>query len=407
MMDIQKINDSAKALFDKKDFRGALELLSSVDLPTELIPNLAKCYYYTRRADKALELILPLRKEQGLLIDTALYYNALGMTDRAYEIYTSLDQSDPKVKFNLGWHLLSRNQFRSGFEHLQYGAQCSAWGHEYIHLKTGKLSVTKRWNGSKCRHLVLILEGGLGDEMIFVRWANYLASKCDKLSVVCSDGLQRLLINSGYDCIPFQALEHFDYDYYVPAMSLPAIAGLDHPQQHVQFPYIKSFAERYVGVQMDRVAGGRKKIGVRFYGNPEFEHDQFRTPPREALESLSRYGQLFSLQLDESDSSTLPNCKYLIRDWQDTYSVFSSLDLLVTSCTSTAHLAGAMGTRVIVLVPLVPYFVWASDDLKWYPDNLTIIRQTKYNCWNEPVEKLHHELSRLCSDKAEGRGSRY
>lgn len=397
MMDIQRINDSAKVLFDKKDFQGALELLSSVDLPTELVPNLARCYYYTRRADKALELVLPLKKDQGLWIDTALYYNALGMSDRAYEIYTSLDQSDPKVKFNLGWHLLTKNQFRSGFEHLQYGSQCSAWGHEYIHLNTGKLSIAKRWSGEQCRHLILILEGGLGDEMIFVRWADHLKTLCSKLTVVCSDGLQRLLINSGYDCIPFHALQHVDYDYYAPAMSLPAIVGLDHPQQHVNFPYIKSYVDKYIRVQMDRVAGDRKKIGVRFYGNPEFEHDQFRTPPREALESLSRYGQLFSLQLEEQDSPTLPNCKHLIRDWQDTYSVFANLDLLVTSCTSTAHLAGAMGIPCIVMVPLVPYFVWASDSLRWYGDNLTVVRQTRYNDWPEAVVNLKTAVeSKLC-----------
>ena len=398
MMDIQKINDTAKSLFDKKDFRGALDLLSSVDLPPELLSNLAKCYYYTRRADKALELVLPLPKSHGLLIDTALYYNALGMPDRSYEIYRSLDQSDPKVKFNTGWHMLQQGKFREGFEHLQYGAQCSAWGHEYIHLKSGKLSAAKRWTGSRCNHLVLILEGGLGDEMIFVRWASYLKTLCNKLSVVCSDGLQRLLTNSGYDCIPFHALERIDYDYYVPAMTLPAIASLEHPQQHVKFPYIQSYTDKYIVTQMDRLAAGRKKIGVRFYGNPEFEHDQFRTPPRDAMESLSRYGQLFSLQLDDSDSPTLPNCKHLIRDWQDTYSVFRGLDLLVTSCTSTAHLAGAMGIQCVVMVPLVPYFVWASDSLKWYGDNLTVVRQTKYNDWSEAVVKMTAVVeSKMCA----------
>jgi hypothetical protein len=179
-------------------------------------------------------------------------------------------------------------------------------------------------------------------------------------------------------------------------MTLPAIAGIQNPKQFVQFPYIQSFAEPYITKQLDSVANGRKKIGVRFYGNKEFEHDQFRSPPRDALMALSKYGQLFSLQIDE-DEATIPNCKHLIKDWQDTYSVFKSLDVLVTSCTSTAHLAGAMGIRAFVLVPLVPYFVWASDDMPWYNDNITVIRQTKYNDWSEAVERLHNELSRFCS----------
>ncbi len=75
----------------------------------------------------------------------------------------------------------------------------------------------------------------------------------------------------------------------------------------------------------------------------------------------------------------------------------NSLDILVTSCTSTAHLAGAMGIRAIVIVPIVPYFVWASDDLLWYGNNITVIRQTKYNDWADVIESLNNELSKFCS----------
>lgn len=397
MMNLENVNNQARILFEKKQFQEALELLESVQLPPELIPNLAKCYYYTKRADKALELVLPLQKSQELWIDTALYYNALGDFKQAHEIYKSLDQTDPKVKFNMGWHLLAEGKFKQGFDHLQYGAQCNAWGHEYIHLKTGALDGRKRWQGQYTDHLVMILEGGLGDEMIFLRWADYLKSRSNKLSIVCSPSLARLLINSGYDCAPFQALGTMQYTHYVPAMSLPAIVNdIHNPQDFVKFPYIKSFAERYIGQQIDAIAGSRKKIGVRFYGNPEFEHDQFRAPPRDALLSLERYGQLFSLQIDEDDF-TIPNCKHLIRDWQDTYSVFASLDLLVTSCTSTAHLAGAMGIQCIVLVPLVPYFVWASDEMRWYPDNIKVIRQHKYNSWDGAVEELYKQVESICA----------
>jgi hypothetical protein len=179
-------------------------------------------------------------------------------------------------------------------------------------------------------------------------------------------------------------------------MSTPAIANITSPTEHVQFPYIESFAEPYIIKQMNMIANGRKKIGVRFYGNPEFEHDQFRSPPASALMELNRYGQLFSLQLEEKES-IIPNCNHLIKDWQDTYSVFKGLDVLVTSCTSTAHMAGAMGIRCFVLVPLVPYFVWASDSLPWYPENVTVIRQTEYNNWNQAIERLNNELSRFCS----------
>lgn len=394
-MDILRLNDLAKHYFDKKDFTSALSLLEKYDLPKELIPNLAKCYYYTNQADKALKCVLPLEKNQDLWIDIAIYYNALGYSDKSFEIYKSLNQNDYRVKFNLGWHYLADGDFKKGFEHIQHGDKCRAWGHEYLYIEKKLLNPQKRWQGDFVDHLLLILEGGLGDEIIFLRWAKYLESKCNTLTILCDKSLLRLLTNSGYNCQPDHVINFIDYDAYVPAMSLPAITEITHPQEFVEFPYIQSFSERYITKQLDQLAKGKKKIGVRFYGNRDFEHEQFRSPPRQAFENLSKYGQLFSLQLDDEDTK-IPNCKHLIKDWQDTYSIFKGLDFLVTSCTSTAHLAGAMGIRSIVLVPLVPYFIWASKDLKWYKDNIIVIKQTKYNDWSEALEILDERVADLC-----------
>lgn len=386
--DLNRVNNLAKSFFDQKDFFSALKILSSVQLPDELIPNLAKCYYYTSQADKALELILPLKKTTELWIDVALYYNAIGKKDKAFDIYQNLDQNNNKVKFNLGWHFLSKNKFKKGFHYLQYGAYENAWGHEYIYLNNGRLKKEKRWQGNFVNELLLILEGGLGDEMIFLRWANHLKSMCNKLTILCNKSLLRLFINSGYNCEQVENLNLLNYDAYVPAMSLPSIIDINHPKEFVSFPYIKSYSENFILSQFDKIAKGRKKIGVKFYGNKKFEHDQFRSPPREKLEKLANYGQLFSLQLEEENEINLPNTKHFIKDWQDTYNVFEALDFVVTSCTSTAHLAGAMGKKAFVLVPLVPYFVWASDDMTWYNENIKIVRQTKYNDWSDAIEEL-------------------
>jgi tetratricopeptide (TPR) repeat protein len=394
-VNLQYINEQAKFYFDNKQFNKALELLENRDLPTELLGNLAKCYYYTRQADKALDIMLNLpNKDQNAWIDTALYYNALGRSEDSYHIYRQLDQSDPKVRFNIAYHLLEKNQFREGFQYIQSGSSLRAWGSEYLLIEQNKVDSKRRWNGQRTNHLALILEGGLGDEIIFLRWAKHLQTLCNQLTVFCHPSLLRLLVNSGYNAQPYTMVEHVDYDHYAPAMSLPAICNFNSPQQHVQFPYIESFVEPYITKQIDSIAQGRKKIGIKWFGNPQFEHDQFRTIPKDAVKSLSLYGQLFSMQFEDEDES-IPNCKEIIRDWQDTYSVFKSLDLLVTSCTSTAHLAGTIGLKTIVFAPLVPYFVWTSGDMKWYPSNVDIIRQTKYNDWNEPIEKLYKIMETL------------
>jgi tetratricopeptide (TPR) repeat protein len=394
-MDYNVLNEKAKKLFDKKEFQQALELFQQVDkIPDALLPNLAKCYYYTKQADKALELILPLEKNQEIWIDIAIYYNALGDHSKAFEIYKMIDNENPKVLFNSGWHYLKEGNFVEGFNRIQHGSKCRAWGNEYHYIEDGILDPKKRWNGNPTKHLLFVLEGGLGDEMIFLRWADYLKTLCEELTIACSPSLLRLLTNAGYNCVPHSVISNVPYTHYCPSMTTPVIASIPSPKTNVQFPYINSFAEPYIIKQLDMIAKGRKKIGVRFYGNQEFEHDQFRSPPRTALLNLSKHGQLFSLQLEEKDD-IIPNCNHVIKDWQDTYSVFKGLDLLVTSCTSTAHLAGAMGIKCIVLVPLVPYFVWASDDLPWYPENVTVIRQEKYNDWTSAIKKLNEKVEEL------------
>jgi tetratricopeptide (TPR) repeat protein len=182
-MDIQEINDQAKAYFDNKQFSKALELLQHPDLPKELLGNLAKCYYYTHQADKALEIMLSLDKDQNAWIDTALYYNALGQSEQSHQIYKTLDPSNAKVRFNLGYHLLQSNRFLEGFQHLESGIELRAWGSEYVLEEKQIIDRSKRWKGQHTDTLAMVLEGGLGDEFIFLRWANYLKTRCKVLKV--------------------------------------------------------------------------------------------------------------------------------------------------------------------------------------------------------------------------------
>ena len=103
---------------------------------------------------------------------------------------------------------------------------------------------------------------------------------------------------------------------------------------------------------MNEVAKGRKKICIRWKGNPQFEHDQFRSVPIEKLLGLDKFGQLFSLQIEDSDlpkNAPVWDLSHLTHDWNDTYDVFAESGLIITSCTAIAHLAGAMGRKVIVL----------------------------------------------------------
>ena len=68
------------------------------------------------------------------------------------------------------------------------------------------------------------------------------------------------------------------------------------------------------------------------------------------------------------------------------------MDMVVSSCTSVAHLAAGMGVRVDVLTPMVPYFVWCG--LPWYGDNVLELRQRTDGTWGDVVEELRDRVGR-------------
>lgn len=146
----------------------------------------------------------------------------------------------------------------------------------------------------------------------------------------------------------------------------------------------------------------KPKVGIRWSGNPKFEHQQFRIFPPEYLIDLHKYDQIqfYSLQRD-NDIKELPeqitDLQHLIISWEDTCAAIANLDLVITSCTSIAHVSAAMGKPTWVVVPILPYHVWAYGDQHspWYPTTTKIYRQTEFSSWNQPFEQVENDLISL------------
>jgi ADP-heptose:LPS heptosyltransferase len=91
-----------------------------------------------------------------------------------------------------------------------------------------------------------------------------------------------------------------------------------------------------------------------------------------------------------------------LETWEDTIAVISLLDIVITSCTAIAHIAGALGKKTIVIVPVLSYFTWAvpGSQTDWY-DSVHIIRQTNPTNWDEPLDKLKKYLDLIGDTKNE------
>jgi ADP-heptose:LPS heptosyltransferase len=93
-------------------------------------------------------------------------------------------------------------------------------------------------------------------------------------------------------------------------------------------------------------------------------------------------------------------------DFTDTAAVVAMLDLIVTVDTSVAHLAGAMGRAVALLVPFSPDWRWLMhrSDSPWYP-TMRLFRQSTIGDWSGPLQNLRAELADLARRGRAGRGN--
>ena len=393
---VEILNLLGKLYHDDKEFDNALKCMNELPESPGVLLNKAKCLYYLKRAPEAEKVLKSLGKLDELSqIDLTLYLTAQGKFEESKNILQPLADHIPQAAFNYGWFLLGDNKLQEGYKYIREGAKLKVWGHEWILKEKYGIDETHRWNGETVDTIAYYLEGGMGDEMIFVRYAEQFQKYCETVKIFSTASIKKLLEDCGYKNLYLhEDIVRTKWNKFVPAMSAPYFLGLNDPCENVSFPYLKKTPNPVKEMETDQ-----KKIIIRWKGNPQFEHDQFRSIPIEKLLRLENFGKLFSIQIEDSDlpkNANVWDLSHLINSWSDTYDIFAESDLVITSCTATAHLAGAMGTKVIVLPPLVPYITWASDTMHWYPDNVVVLRQMEYNNWDKTIEELYktveHEL---------------
>ena len=387
---------------DQKKFDKALECIEKIKTKDlNLLVNKARCFYYLGRAPEAERIIrsLPykLRESEAGKVDLGLYMSAQGKFKETKELLSTIADTNDRAAFNYGWYLLGEDKLQEGFKYIRTGAkdELRVWGHEWILRKDYNIGEEYRWEPfEEVDTIAFYLEGGMGDGMIFVRYAEQFKQYCNTVKIFAPAQIKSLLEECGYENVFLpKEIVKTKWDKYVPAMSAPYFLGLNDPMEGVTFPYLKRQSKPVS--DMNVVAQGKKKICIRWMGNPEFEHEQFRTVPLEKLLGLSKFGQLFSVQLEQGHipkNADIWDLAPIIKSWSDTYDIFEESDLLITSCTATAHLAGAMGARVIVLPPLCSYITWETKNMRWYPDNVVILRQMEYNNWDKTIDKLYEVM---------------
>lgn len=337
------------------------------------------------------------------LIDQQLNLMIRGRFEEGWKLAEQMeanDPDDPRSKFNRGWFLINQGNLQDGFKCLEYGRGLKVYG-------SGKINTTKPiWDGQsnlENKTVILNMECGFGDQIIYARFATEVWKRGGKAIICCDKSLHSLFLRipGTFKCITLDEVSSTQHDFWIPGFSCSWLFGHTFDTLPNQ-PYLFAKNES-VDIWKVLIDSKKKKVGIRWSGSPLFEHQQFRIFPAEKLINLykdNEHIQFYSLQRD-TDVRELPqeivDLQHLIISWEDTAACIQNLDLVITSCTSIAHLASAMGKPTWVIVPLLPYHIWAYGDKHspWYENTTRVFRQKKFGRWEDTFEEVTKELGNL------------
>ncbi len=307
----------------------------------------------------------------------------------AYDRALALAPDDPTARWGKALLRLLEGDFAAGW--LLHEARWQAPGR-----RLARNFAEPQWRGEPLEgaRILLHAEQGLGDTMQFVRYVPLVAARGGQVVLEVPPELLTLLSDTpgAAEVIPWGD-PHDAVDWQCPLMSLPLAFGTDVTTIPADIPYIAADPARVARWQ-DRLAGfpGRR-IGLVWAGRPSHKRDALRSLPLSALAPLAGTSGIsfFSLQKGSAagELTSAPGGLNIIDlaggldDFTDTAAALSALDLVITVDTAVAHLAGALGRPVWLLLSRVPDWRWllGRSDSPWYP-TARLFRQASRGDWS-------------------------
>ncbi len=252
--------------------------------------------------------------------------------------------------------------------------------------------------------ILLHADQGLGDTIQFVRYAAALAARGATVHIEVQKELKALLQGvAGVTRVIAQGepLPHFDQ--HCPLLSTPFAEDTRLETIPAEVPYLAAPPERIEKWRPHFPPRPILRVGVVWRGNPKHHNDANRSVAFDTFRSIfdTEHCEFICLQvgLNPAESAVVaahPHCvdhTGQIGDFCDTAAIVAQLDLVIAVDTSVAHLVGALGKPVWLLLPFSPDWRWLldRDDSPWYP-TMRLFRQPAIGDWDSVIEKIRNEL---------------
>jgi hypothetical protein len=384
--------------------------------------NLAGYYRVACRLDEALAA----QRRAVALEDDNLMYRvnlAVILRDRGEEepalaelmgvLARNPDMNDAHL--GLAEILLARGEFCPGWiEYLEYHARLATPAHRKKTENWPQMPAPV-WNGMCLpgKRILVIGDQGFGDMIQFARYIPLVADCCAEVVMICDAALGTL-----FNRLPGLArcLHRWEdvppHTMHCRLSSLPGIFGTDLSSIPGGVPYIRPDPLRQVSwkERLDRALGPDKfRVGLVWAGRPTHANDRRRSLRLDQLAPLTAIDAAAFVSLQKPvpapDTSTLTSRGRILdlaaelTDFGETAAVIANLDLVVMIDSSVAHLAGAMGKPVWVLLPDPADWRWLKhrSDSPWYPD-MRLFRQPRPGAWETPISAATDALRALATE---------
>jgi len=331
----------------------------------------------------------------------------VGQFERALKNYKQAIALDPNcsvAQWNQAQIYLRRGDFKQGWRAYEW-----RWKTPSLPMYKSRRDFPQpAWSGSEAldgKTILLHAEQGLGDTLQFCRYATLVARRGAQVILEVPAPLAALMQSlQGVARIVKRGEPLPPFDYHLPLMSLPL--AFDTRVENIPAPsaYLAADPGKLAQWQARLGAADKPRVGVVWRGAAHYGNDQSRSLALATFATLlSDQFEFISLQKemppDEQallDTLPLRQVAAHLQDFSDTAALCALLDVVITVDTSVAHLAGALGKPVWLLLPEPGEWRWLEQrgDSPWYP-SARLFRQTQAGDWSAVLDKVAGELKAL------------
>lgn len=261
-----------------------------------------------------------------------------------------------------------------------------------------------QWDGvfNKDKKIIVFLEQGFGDCFMFSRFLPLLKKHFSWVALCTTEALSPVLTKENLEIdevILSGTGDVFKYDCYCQLLSLPYLLKINSREQISEnYDYLN---KKYVKENSEKE---KIKVGFCLHGRIDTDYEKSRAFDLNSIKEVfdnekyefysfytpSLYQETYNEKLKEG--KIIEN-KEMFTDFNKTTQLIKNMDFMITTDTSVAHLAGALGKKTYLLLPKLTDWRWqvTPSDSYWYP-SFTLLRQKEIGDWSEVAKNIKKDI---------------